>query len=90
MSGMEKIPIGIAGVTFRGRCRGPSEYHLADHELSVVFANSSSFFLKSGVGEIGTVGPFPSLSPVETARGDFHSASVGRRMPFQEANAEAS
>src|SRR5690348_11207376 len=54
---MKKIPVRVPAVPGRSSHRSPSQHHLVDHELTVIFPNGPLRFLKSGIGKISTLRP---------------------------------
>src|SRR6185437_11807271 len=51
--GMEEIPVGRAGVTWRGDAGAAAQDHLVDHELAVVLADGAGCRPIAGIWCVG-------------------------------------
>src|SRR5262249_60850290 len=74
---IKEVAVAYAGVA-RGRgVRAPSQHHLIDHELAVVFAERAGRRTVARIGRIGAAGPLP-----DDPEGIVDDGRARRDLPF--------
>src|SRR6185312_267009 len=58
----KEITIGRPYMAGWRHCRAATQHHLVRHELAVVLADRAGERVETGIGDIGTGGPFPSVA----------------------------
>src|SRR5262245_35506315 len=59
---MPEVAVRGADMTARGEARSAAQHHLTDHELAVVFAESTGHRAETGIRRVRRLGPFPGIA----------------------------